>query len=218
MLLIFSILIGAGTAGLLISLGLFLSVQRAGLKNMGPATFRKLEQQLPDFLSAVSSGLSSGSSLLQSLEMSNEKTPPPLKHLIGGILSRVRAGMPLEKAMEKTAAGLERGSVILALYSMASSYRSGGNMVQSLSQLANLCRERENLRKKIVASTAQSRMQGTVLILVPIFFLIFLFLTSPENFSEVLDSSLGKKLLFSAGVLQLLGTLMIKKMLRQEIL
>lgn len=218
MLSIFSILAGTGTAGLIMSLGLFLSAKRPRRNNMGPATFRKLEQQLPDFLNAVSSGLSSGSSLLQSLEMSNEKTPRPLNHLMGGILNMVRAGMPLEKAMEKTAAGLKRGSLLLALYSMAASYRSGGNMVQSLSQLANLCRERENLRKKILASTAQSRMQGTVLVLVPVFFLIFLFFTSPESFSEVLDSSLGKKLLLAAGILQLLGTLMIKRMLRQEIL
>lgn len=218
MLIIYSAMVGAGVTTTLVFLGSFFLGKKRPSEKIGLRKFRLIEQQLPNFLSAVSSSLSSGSSLLQSLETANEKTPSPLKSFVSGILNMVKAGMPLEKALEKTAKGLKKGSLLLALYSMAASYRSGGNMVQSLSQLANLCRERESLREKIQASTAQSRMQGMVLILVPIFFLGILFLTSPGNFKDVLLSPLGRKLLLAAGVFQFLGMLIIKRMLKQEIL
>jgi len=181
-------------------------------------TLRKMEKQVPLFLDAVSSNLSSGNSLLQSLEAAAEKSDPPLETLIQRLITGVRAGMSLERALKKTAGELNGGSLLLVLHSMAASYRSGGNMVQSLSLLASICREREALQEKIQARTAQSRMQGTVLTIVPVLFLILLFLTSPQNLLPVLYTSVGRKFLFAAALLQGMGILVIRKMLRQEIL
>lgn len=182
------------------------------------STLRRLEKQLPAFLDAVSSSLSSGNSLLQSLETTRENITPPMEAFIHRMITKVRAGMSLETVLEKTADEIGGGSLFLVLHSMAVSYRSGGNMVQSLSLLAHICRERETLQEKIQAKTAQSRMQGTVMTLVPSLFLILLFITSPHNLILVFNTSLGRMMLFGAFFLQCLGFLVIKRMLKQEIL
>jgi tight adherence protein B len=181
-------------------------------------SLKRLERQVPLFLDAVSSGLSSGNSLLQSIETAGEKTSPPLGTIIQQLIESVQTGMTLESSLEKTAQQLREGSMFLVLHSMAASYRSGGNMVYSLSLLAEVCREREALQEKILARSAQSRMQGTVLILVPFFFLLLLLITSPQNLFLVLYSSLGKKILLSAFFLQSMGIIVIKKLLKQDIL
>jgi tight adherence protein B len=126
--------------------------------------------------------------------------------------------MTLDSSLELEARGLPSGSLSLALVSMAFSYRSGGNMIESFTLLSALCRERDHLRKKILARTAQSRMQGYVLIFVPILFMLFLFIVSPQNMVPVLQSETGKMLLISAATLQCLGGITIRLMLKQDII
>lgn len=187
-------------------------------RTLGPNDIRKLEKQLPSFLDSVSSGLAVGNSLQQSIEMAIQKAHAHLGTFFEAILLRVRSGMTLDASLELQARELTGGSLSLALLSMASSYRSGSNMIESLSLLATLCRERENLRKKILARTAQSRMQGYVLICVPVLFMLLLYIVSPHNMIPVLGTTIGRVLLGTAATLQCMGAIVIRAMLKQEIL
>ena len=126
--------------------------------------------------------------------------------------------MTLDASLELHARDLPGSSLSLALLSMASSYRSGSNVIESLALLATLCRERDYLRKKILARTAQSRMQGYVLILVPILFMLLLFVVSPHNMLPVLRSSTGRMLLVVSAALQCMGGITIHAMLKQDII
>jgi tight adherence protein B len=182
------------------------------------AEIRKLEKQLPFFLDSISSSLAVGNSLQQSIETAAKKNQTQLRAFFETILLRVRSGMTLDDSLELEARELTGGSLCLTLLSMASSYRSGSNMIESLSLLATLCRERENLRKKILARTAQSRTQGYVLIFVPVLFMLLLYVVSPHNMIPVLGTTIGRILLGTAALLQCLGAIVIRNMLKQEIL
>ena len=179
---------------------------------------RDLEKTLPAFLDNLSSSLSAGNSLQQSIETASEKDQTQLGTFIKAILLRVKSGMTLDTSLKQAAENLPGSSLSLALLSMSSSYRSGSNMIESLALLSTLCQERVYLRKKILARTAQSRAQGYVLIFVPILFMLLLFIISPHNMMPVLKSSIGRSLLLSAAILQCLGGLIIRAMLRQDIL
>ncbi len=187
-------------------------------QKLGPNEIRKLENQLPSFLDSISSSLSVGNSLQQSIEAAAQKDLASLGDFFETILLRVRSGMTLDASLELQARELIGGSLSLALLSMASSYRSGSNMIESLSLLATVCRERENLRKKILARTAQSRTQGYVLIMVPVLFMLLLYVVSPHNMIPVLGTTIGRILLATAATLQCLGAIVIRAMLKQEIL
>jgi len=187
-------------------------------KSPGKKYLRKLEKQLPNFLDLVSSNLAVGNSLQQSIETAAKKDQITLGPFFETILLRVRSGMTLDLSLEQEARDMRSGSLTLALLSMASSYRSGSNMIESLSLLATLCRERELLRKKILARTAQSRTQGYVLIFVPLLFMLLLYFVSPHNMIPVLGTSTGRVLLGTAATLQCLGAIVIRAMLKQEIL
>ena len=189
-----------------------------GGNKINSKNLRKLEGQLPAFLETISANLSVGSSLQQSLEASIRKNDTNLGDFFAVVLLRVKTGMTLDRSLELQASELAGGSLSLVLLSMASSYRSGSNMIESLSLLSSLCREREFLRKKILARTAQSRLQGYVLIFVPLLFMLLLFIVSPHNMIPVLNTGIGRTLLGTAALLQFLGGFFIKVMLKQEIL
>ena len=215
--LILAMLFGISVA---MPVGCIAAVQCKGRSegNINSKDLRKLEGQLPAFLETVSSNLSVGNSLQQSLEASIGKNNTKLGTFFEAVLLRVRSGMTLDHSLELQTSELAGGSLSLVLLSMAYSYRSGSNMIESLSLLSTLCREREFLRKKILARTAQSRMQGYVLIFVPVLFMLLLFVVSPHNMMPVLNTDTGRMLLGIAAFLQLLGALSIRAMLKQEIL
>ena len=187
-------------------------------RKLGSNDIRKLEKQLPSFLDSISSSLAVGNSLQQSIDTAVQKNQAHLGTFFETNLIRVRSGMTLDVSLELQARELTGGSLALTLLSMASSYRSGSNMIESLSLLATLCRERENLRKKILARTAQSRTQGYVLICVPVLFMLLLYVVSPHNMIPVLGTTTGRMLLGTAATLQCLGGIVIRAMLKQEIL
>lgn len=187
-------------------------------RELSLSRIKKLEEHLPSFLDSISSGLAVGNSLQHSMESFVHRDGSPMSEFIKSITQRVRTGMPLDASLELQAREVTGGSLSLAFFSIASSYRSGSNMIESLSLIADICREREHLRKKILARTAQSRTQGYVLIFVPVLFMVILYIVSPHNMLPVLSTPIGKSLLFSAVILQCLGGLTIRSMLKQEIL
>ena len=215
--LLHALVLGTSVSLLLASLTLWLRKTPKDRK-LRSRDIRKLEKQLPSFLDSISSSLAVGNSLQRSIETAAQKNGAHLGAFFKKILLRVRSGMTLDTSLEMQARELTGGSLCLALLSMASSYRSGSNMIESLSLLATLCRERENLRKKILARTAQSRTQGYVLILVPVLFMLVLYVVSPQNMIPVLGTTTGRMLLGAAAALQCLGGIVIRAMLKQEIL
>lgn len=212
-----TLIASVSTALLVIFILTMLCNTRSG-KKLKPKEYRVLEKQLPAFLDAISSNLSVGISLQQSIEICIQKDQNHIGEFFKTILLKVKSGMTLDASFELQAQQLAGGSLALALLSMASSYRSGSNIMESLSLLSTLCREREYLHKKILARTAQSRMQGYVLIFVPILFMLLLFVVSPQNMLPVLNTNTGRILLGAAATLQCIGGFTIRAMLKQEIL
>jgi tight adherence protein B len=178
----------------------------------------KLEKELPAYLDSICSSISAGNSLQQAIETTSSQNRTKLDEFFNRILYKTRSGMTLDRSLELEASFLSGCYLSLSLLSMSFSYRSGANMIESLTLLAKLCRDREHLKKKIKARTAQSRTQGYVLILVPLIFMLVLFLVSPQNMIPVFKSDIGRILLTFSALLQGLGALTIRAMLKQDIL
>ena len=188
------------------------------VKKLPRKTMQKMEEQLPVFLDTLASSLSAGNSLQQSMDICIGKAPDPLMTFVQRILLRHRSGLPLDDALKAGADETSTGTLSLALNSIAVSYRSGSNMVEALSLLATLCRERANLRKKILTRTAQSRMQGNVIVAVPLLFMLLLYIVSPQNMIPVISTGLGRSIMAAALLLQSIGALLVRRVLKQEIL
>jgi tight adherence protein B len=181
------------------------------------AAERRLEKDLPPALERIASGMSAGYALQQALAKVAEDRRSPLAPLFAATLSRVRAGRSLEESLRVEAGAFRRRSIPLALLTMASASRSGTNLVESLHLLARVCRDRESLRRKIDALSAQSRMQGVILALVPLLFLAALALVSPASLHTMVASPLGRGLMAASFSLEAIGGWVIHRMVGKEL-
>jgi len=159
----------------------------------------------------ISSSLKAGLSFLQSIEVLCEEMPPPVSQEFGLILSENKLGISMELALKKLRQRIPTEEVNLIVTSILIARESGGNLPLVLSRLTDTIRDNLKLKEKIGTLTLQGRMQGIIMVLLPIGFAYFVYKQNPGHFDVMLQTDIGRKLLGLAIVLQIIGMIMIKK-------
>jgi tight adherence protein B len=93
---------------------------------------------------------------------------------------------------------------------------AGGNLSEVLDNLSTVIRERFKVKRQVRVVTAHARMTGWVLSLLPPALGAALTAMSPGNMSVLWTDPLGIKMLIGAVILQIIGTLIIRKLVDIE--
>ncbi len=214
--------IGAALAGGAVSILLIIVMvkhlknQRGGILSKKAA--QKMEAGLAEALGAVASGMSAGYSLQQSIEEACKSESCALKPVFSLILNRVTSGHTIDESLEWAASICHQRSLKMVFFSMASAHRSGTNLIGALKLLAKVSRDRESLKRKLDTMSAQGRLQGLVISLVPALFMLGLFVVSPETLVPVFQNSVGRAVLSFSFTLQLAGALIIRQIVKKDFL
>ncbi len=172
---------------------------------------KKFRSQLVDGLMVISSSLKAGLSFLQSIEVLCEEMPAPISQEFGLILSENKLGVNMEDALRKLRVRIPTEEVNLVVSSILIARESGGNLPLVLSRLTNTIRDNLKLKEKIGTLTLQGRLQGVIMMILPIGFAYFVYKQNPGHFDIMLQTETGKKLLALAIGLQIIGIIMIKR-------
>jgi tight adherence protein B len=92
----------------------------------------------------------------------------------------------------------------------------GGNLAEILDNISFTIRERIKLKGEIKTATAQGKISGTVVSLLPIFLTVIFFIINPEYISRLFTEPLGLGMLLMGVVMQIIGMIMIKKIISIE--
>ncbi|HEY9280156.1 MAG TPA: type II secretion system F family protein [Eoetvoesiella sp.] len=94
---------------------------------------------------------------------------------------------------------------------------TGGSLSETLSNLATVIRSRRDLRLKTRALTAEGRLSGAIISIIPLFIVGALSVTNPGYISVLFDTETGNTLLMVAAGMLVAGVLMIRKIARLEV-
>jgi tight adherence protein B len=92
--------------------------------------------------------------------------------------------------------------------------KTGGNLTEILEKVAYLIREDFQLQRQVRVHTAQGRLTGWILSLLPAILGVLLYLANPESMSMLWTRSVGREMLYGAIVMTLIGALLIRKIVR----
>ena len=88
---------------------------------------------------------------------------------------------------------------------------SGGNLAEVLEKVAAIIRDRFRLKKQIMVHTAQGRLTGVILSLLPPVLAFVLYLVNPEHMSVLWKREIGIQLIYTSVTMTLIGALIIRK-------
>jgi len=172
---------------------------------------KKFQGQLVDGLQMLSSSLKAGLSFIQAIEVLCEEMPPPISQEFKLILKENKWGMSLEESLIKLRKRIPLEEANLFVSSILIARESGGELPKVLMRLTSTIRDNIKLQEKIATFTLQGRLQGIIMVFLPIGFSYFVYKQNPDHFAVMMQTSTGRLFLMVAVFLQIVGTILVKR-------
>jgi tight adherence protein B len=180
--------------------------------HMRQKRLNKLEAQLPDAFMMISSGLQSGASFPMALEDMARQAPEPLAQEFGLLVKRMRLGVPMEDGLIELEKRIPLTSFVMASSAIRISREVGGNLVETINNMARTLRRKHQMEGKIDSLTAQGRTQGRFMSALPILLGFALSFLEPEAMAQLYTTRNGLLILTGMIVMQVMGFVFIRKL------
>ena len=177
----------------------------------------KFEAQFPEGLEFVSRSMRAGHAFSVSLEMLHHEFADPLAGEFKRTFDEQNLGLPLDLALEKLGKRLPMIDVQFFVSAVLLQKRTGGNLAEILDKLAALIRERFKLRGQIRTISAQGRMSGLILCMIPLVVGLMMTYVNPEHMRFFTNDPAGNWMAGLALGFQVLGFIVIRKIVNIEL-
>jgi len=197
------IALAAGLAGVILGL-MFLDIY---IKRRQKA----FTNQLGDMLTMVANALRAGFSFMQAFELIAREMDAPIGREVQKVVNEVNVGATLDTALENMQKRVESPDFELVVTAVLIQRQVGGNLAQILDTISGTIQERIRMRREVMALTAQGRMSGVVLALLPIALGAFLCTVSPDYMRPLFEETTGRIAIGVAIVMEIIGYVVIRK-------
>jgi tight adherence protein B len=181
-------------------------------------------KNLPDTITLIGNALRAGSSFLQAIELVVRESRPPISTEFGRVIREVNLGLPFETALENMVRRVRSDDLELMATAISIQHTVGGNLAEILDSISFTIRERVRIKGEIRTLTAQQRLSGYVVGLLPIALAGFLFLAAPhfmdpmfQNPPGILGLPAGVVILAFGGFMMFIGFMLIRKIVDIEV-
>ena len=172
---------------------------------------RLVEDQLPEALDFLARVLRAGHSLATGLQMAADEIPQPLAEEFRRCYDQHSLGATLDQAMKEMAERVGTPDFSFFVTAVLIQRTTGGDLAEVLTNIGNMVRARIRLQQHVKAITAEGRLVGYILLVLPVIFYIILYMLNPRYARVLLDEKEGFYVLCTALILQVLGLVSIKK-------
>jgi len=177
---------------------------------------RKLSEQIGEALPLMASSLRAGFSLLQTLDAMQQETPAPLANEFRQTLREIKYGIPTEEALKNMARRVQCSDLDLVVTAINIQHQVGGNLAEVLDNITHTIRERIRIKGEVRTLTAQGRVSGTIVAVLPLALAAFLMVVNPSYLAVLFRHPLGLLLTGAAIISGVVGALLIKKIVNIE--
>jgi len=205
---------------------LYLSLPVGILGGFGPAIFvavkrgrrlQALQRGFPGVIELLARSVRAGHSFTTGLEMVANDLPEPVAGEFRTTFDEQRFGLPVRDALLNLCDRVPLLDVRLFVTALLVQKETGGNLAEILDNLAHVIRERFRILGEVRARTAQGRLTAAILIAMPPLLLIVMRLVNPDYVNLLFIDRLGQYMLSLAAALQLIGGLLLWKIVKIKV-
>ena len=178
---------------------------------------KMLGQQLPNALEIVVRSLEADHPVPTAINLVGRELPDPIGSEFGMAADEIAYGATLEQAIGNVASSCKHDDFDLFAATIRLQDRSGGNLTGLLKMNAHTIRERQKMRLKIHAASAEGRASAMILTSEPFIVFGFLELARPEFYGGVIHQRAVQMGLAILGGWMLIGNLVMRRMIDMRI-
>jgi tight adherence protein B len=172
---------------------------------------REFSRHLPEAIDLMSRALRAGHSLTAAIEIVGEECPDPVRAEFREVYRQQNFGLPARDALLQLAQSIPLPELGFVVTAMLLQRETGGNLVEVLDRTTVVIRERLRIQGEIRIYTAQGRLTGWILSILPVAMFFLLSMANRGYTRVLLEDSTGRKLVYTGLVLMVVGALAIRK-------
>ena len=165
----------------------------------------QFEQGLPESLDRVVGALRAGYGIEYGLDLVAREGTGPCAEEFGQVLQEINLGADLEEALARLVTRIDSEDARLLATAVAVQRRTGGNLIEVLSQMSATLRERERVRRDVRVITTAPRVSGYVVALLPLLTVAAMYFTSRYYIDALLGDPIGRLAAATSAVLCMIG-------------
>lgn len=178
---------------------------------------REFDKALPHAIDMISRGLKAGHSVPSAFEIVASQAEEPVRGEFSVLCGQMRLGLSQRDALIQMGQRVPSQDLLFMITAVLIQKDSGGNLALLLDRTSQMIYERIRIQGEVRVKTAQARMSGIVLTLMPIALGLIVRITSPHMFSTLINDPIGR-ILFYYGMISLaVGAIVIRKMTKVEV-
>ncbi len=177
----------------------------------------KFNEQLVEALGTMSNALRAGFSINQAFESVIESGNDPIRQEFSVLLQQLRVGMSFDDALASLDRRVGSDDLTLVCTAIDIARKTGGNLTEIFDRISDTIRGRMRIERRVRTLTAQGRMQGIVVSLMPIVLGVAMTVMKPGLMMPFLTSLTGILCVLGALALVICGWLLIRKITRIEV-
>jgi len=186
-------------------------------KRLKKRRIRRFEEQFPEAIDLLGRSIRAGHAFPTGLKVVAEESPEPMSTEFRQIFEEQKFGLPLEDSLLGLADRIDLVDVRIFVTAILVQREVGGNLAEILDKISYTIRERFTLQRQIRVYTAQGRLTGYILAAMPILLGLAITALNPTYMAILFEDPMGKVLIAAAAALQLLGFLLIRRIIDIEI-
>lgn len=172
---------------------------------------QKVVDQMLDGMTIMANGTKAGNPPSVAMGRVIENIKGPLAQEFNLVKNKEHLGMSFEEALVEMSERVPMPDVQMFVMSVNILKETGGKIDQTFETINKVIRERQKLEKKISAMTAQGVMQGIIITLIQFILIAFFWFADRAYIEPMFSTSMGLLLLGIIFTLQVVGGIMIKK-------
>lgn len=156
---------------------------------------KKIENEMLKAIIIMNNAFKSGKSTIQAVEIASKKLPKPINQEFKKMYQEMKYGLSVDVVFDRFAKRINIEEAEYISSSLTILNRTGGNIVLVFNSIEKTLFDKKKLQEELKNSTTVSKLLVKILIIVPIIFVLIIYILNPNYFDPFFESSLGYTLL-----------------------
>ena len=173
--------------------------------------------KFPDAIELLVRGLRSGLPISETIGVVGSEVPDPVGSEFRGVADRMRIGRTMEQALQETADRLNTPEFQFFVITLAIQRETGGNLAETLGNLADVLRKRMQMKLKISAMSSESKASAYIIGSLPFIVFAIIYFMNPTYMGGFFTDTRLIMAAIGGGIWMSIGVFIMAKMVNFEI-
>lgn len=175
------------------------------------------DDELNEGIMIISNSLKAGYSFLQAISVVCEETKDPFAKEFKKLLKEMSLGIPEKDALTNLLKRVGSDNLKLVITAILIQKDTGGNLSEILDNIGETIRDRQKIKDELKTLTAQGKLSGTIVTLMPVFLGGIIYLFNKEYVILLFTTKIGLGMVIGTVFSEFLGFLFIRKIVNIDI-